>query len=211
MQNTPAPWDQGSRARASSNEMGPRPSNRESSHRDSRESRERIERLGVGSRHQQQQGHHSRNDSGNTGIASSADFAETHSQAVGRRHDYDVQSMETDLSSPRHTHAKNPIPAPIVTVRSEFPTLNRSRQQQSLTCLVTIEVPEGKWNPDPEDLRNVPPVPPLPQDDAASMRPSVRKRHVPSDPVYEAPEILEQVTEELKNRVDNWHGLEFQR
>lgn len=116
--------------------------------------------------------------------------------------------METDLSSPRSNHTKNPIPAPIVTVRSEFPTLNRSRQQQSLTCLVTIEVPDGKWHPDPEDLRHAPPVPPLPQiDEYEEKEPVARPRALS----YDAPELLEEITEELRTRVDNWHGLDFQR
>lgn len=177
--------------------------NRESSLRDSRDSqRSRIEKLGIGQRQ------HQRNDSGATGQASSTDYSEP---PQARRHDYDVQSMETDLSSPRHLAAKNPIPAPIVTVRSEFPTLSRSRQQQSLTCLVTIEVPEGKWHPDLDDLRHAPPVPPLPQDDGVSVK---HRRSPPTpqpEPIYEAPEVLGEVTEELKARVDNWHGLEFQR
>ncbi|KKY20101.1 putative von willebrand and ring finger domain protein [Phaeomoniella chlamydospora] len=119
--------------------------------------------------------------------------------------------METDLSGPRNGLSRNPIPPPIVTVRSEFPTLNRSRQQQSLTCLVTIEVPEGKWQPDPDDLRNAPPVPPLPQDEMMGNKQARAAPVNTTDPVYEAPEVLEEVTEELKVRVDNWHGLEFAR
>ena len=96
---------------------------------------------------------HMRSDSGATGVASSADYAGTHDG----RHPYDLQSMEASLS-PRGM-VKSPIPPPTVTVRSEFPTLSRSRQQQSLTCLVTVEVVEGKWRPDPEDVRGVPPMP----------------------------------------------------
>jgi hypothetical protein len=56
---------------------------------------------------------HLRSDSGATGVASSHDYAAAQD---GRRHDYDVQSMETSLSSPRGL-LKNPIPAPTVTVR----------------------------------------------------------------------------------------------
>lgn len=207
-QNTPTPWDnQTLRDRPRSHESGNRSENRESRnphHRDSRDSqRERIERLGIGSRQ------HTRNDSGATGVASSGEYADGQQNATGRRHDYDVQSMETDLSSPRASLTKNPIPPPSVTVRSEFPTLNRSRQQQSLTCLVTIEVPDGKWHPDPDDLRHAPPVPAIPQDEAhGSVKSPINRQ---PDLSYEAPEVLDEITEELRLRVDNWHGLEFQR
>ena len=212
-QNTPTPWDTQTvqdhpRTRDGSDSQG-RPQSQQQHHdpRDSRQresshSRERSERMRSMSRQ------HMRNDSGTTGVASSGDYADTHNP-TGRRHDYDVQSMETSLSSPRGL-LKNPIPAPTVTVRSEFPTLNRSRQQQSLTCLVTVEVLEGKWRPDPEDMRSVPPVP--------SVHPSENygrsKSPAPSrafEQMYESPEALDEITEDLHSRVDNWHGLDFSR
>jgi hypothetical protein len=122
--------------------------------------------------------------------------------------------MESDLS-PRATHIKNPIPAPIVTVRSEFPTLNRSRQQQPLTCLVTVEVPDGHWRPDMEDLRFTPLNSQLPAEDiynpirSPTMPPS---RPPPPEPKENiARENLDEIAEELRLRVDNWHGLEFAR
>ncbi|KAL1855965.1 hypothetical protein Plec18170_003832 [Paecilomyces lecythidis] len=174
------------------------------SRRDSHTSaqRDRVERLTV-SRQQQ----HSRNDSGATGSAGEYPDGQHHS--TGRRHDYDVQAMESDLS-PRQGTMKNPIPPPIVTVRSEFPTLNRSRQQQSLTCLVTVEVPDGNWRPDVEDLRHAPPVQSQPPDDIYSpvRAPSVQGARSLQ---YEPQENLEEITEDLRTRVDNWHGLEFQR
>jgi hypothetical protein len=208
-QSTPAPWDSQvsnhqPRDYRSSDRSGYRDS-REHSQRDSREvQRERIERLGVGGQQ------HSRNESG-AATVSTTDFADTHT-ATTRRHDYDVQSMETDLSSTRPAAMKNPIPPPIVTVRSEFPTLNRSRQQQSLTCLVTIEIPAGKWQPDPEDMQAPPPVPPLPQDDTYSpIKSPVHANNHTRALSSEPPEALEEITEELRTRVDNWHGLEFSR
>lgn len=134
-----------------------------------------------------------------------------------RPHEYDVQMMETAATplSPR-TMTRNPIPPPTVTVRSEFPTVNRSRQQQTITCLVTVEVPEGKWRPDPEDvggfvphgaLMPTPGGPPPPVDG----RPPSPARSVPRFYPYESPEVLEEMTENLRNRVDNWHGLDFSR
>ena len=222
-QNTPTPWDyQAGRDRPQ--QVRPEeqePEQRDTrgvSNRDSRGSqRERIERLGFGQQQQQQQQppqqqpqqqhQHARNGSG---TASSADFNEAQN-GTGRRHDYDVHAMETDLNSPRSSAIKNPIPAPVVTVRSEFPTLNRSRQQQSLTCLVTIEVPEGKWHPSTNDLQHAPPAQSLAHDEAYSsvkypVRPA-RAHQIPEEVL----EALEETTEELKARVDNWHGLEFER
>lgn len=159
-------------------------------------------------------GIHGRNESGDTGIVSTTDYADA-SHVHGRRHDYDVQSMETTLSAPKHV-AKNPIPAPTVTVRSEFPTLSKSRQQQSLTCLVTIEVVDGKWQPNPDDLRGPPPAAPstiaeepYQRQNAPSRLQSTPARQV--DSVHEELNALEEVKEELFKRVDNWHGLDFAR
>jgi hypothetical protein len=208
-QNTPTPWDQqGTRersapSRAEDHDYVNRGS-RGASNRDSRGSqRERIERLGFG------QPQHTRNESGN---ASSTEFADTHPDPdTGRRHDYDMHSVDTDLSSPRAGAHKNIIPPPMVTVRSEFPTLNRSRQQQSLTCLVTIEVPEGKWHPTPNDLRRAPPpLPPPPEESYQPEKSLVAPSHS-RKLSYETSKALEEITEDLKNRVDNWHGLEFNR
>lgn len=151
---------------------------------------------------------HIRSDSGATGVASSEGYAATHD---GRRHDYDVQAMETSLSSPRGL-LKSPIPAPTVTVRSEFPTLSRSRQQQSLTCLVTVEVVDGKWRPDPEDMRGAPPLPSIASatENFGRAKSPVRvQRHFEN--TYESQEALDEITEDLHSRVDNWHGLEFSR
>ncbi|CAD6565687.1 MAG: hypothetical protein ASARMPREDX12_006721 [Alectoria sarmentosa] len=222
---TPVPWDpQTGQERPSSRGSNHRNTQRESSHpQDARQmerekerqnrdmQRERIERYGSQNRGQQ----HKRNESANTGgVHSSGEYSDTHNNHnhTGRRHDYDVQSMETALSSPRASVIKNPIPAPTVTVRSEYPTLTRSRQQQSLTCLVTIEVPEGKWRPDPADLRGAPVLPSMQQDSATfSNRPASPAKSQQADWGYESPEVLEEITEDLRVRVDNWHGLDFSR
>ncbi|KAL8721209.1 MAG: hypothetical protein Q9225_002058 [Loekoesia sp. 1 TL-2023] len=217
-QNTPVPWDSHTqRERPRSPDSSYRSTQRDSREsqpvhreRDPRDSqRERVEKYG-GTRHQ-----HLRNESAGTGNTSTGEYTEGHHMNGGRRHDYDVQSMETALSSPRASLTKNPIPAPAVTVRSEYPTLSRSRQQQSLTCLVTIEVPEGKWSPDPADLRGAPILPPVQQEPIypSSARPgspaSIRQQ--PNDWPFESSEHLAEVTEDLRVRVDNWHGLDFQR
>lgn len=180
------------------------------SRRDSRDTssqRERVERLTSNSSRRQPS--HTRQDSGNTGVASSGEYTDGQQQSTGRRHDYDVQAMESDLS-PRPGAIKNPIPAPIVTVRSEFPTLNRSRQQQPLTCVVTVEVPDGHWRPDMEDLRFTPLNAKLPPEDIYSPVRSPTVVSTRSIPV-ESRENLDELAEDLRTRVENWHGLEFQR
>jgi hypothetical protein len=170
--------------------------------RDSRDSRDRYG--GTSSRG------HTRTDSEATGAASSGGYPETTLSGPARRHDYDVQAMETNLVSPRASVTRNPIPSPMVSVRSEFPTLTRSRQQQTLTCLVTIEVPDNKWRPDPDDLRTAPPVPTIRTEDVYA-RPPSPAQSAPRFYPYESPEVLEEITESLRVRVENWHGLDFQR
>ncbi|KAL1655695.1 hypothetical protein SLS61_001718 [Didymella pomorum] len=218
---TPTPWDNQSTMHSISGQTQGRSRNgsdasarfapshhtHQTRQRDSSHSRERgSDRGGSMSRQ------HLRSDSGATGRASSHDYAAAQD---GRRHDYDVQSMETSLSSP-HGHLKNPIPPPIVTVRSEFPTLSRSRQQQSLTCLVTVEVVEGKWRADPEDVRGAPPLPSIASaTESAYGRPKSparsRQAAYDFDTPYESEEVLDETTEDLHSRVDNWHGLDFSR
>lgn len=118
--------------------------------------------------------------------------------------------METSLASPR-TVTRNPIPAPTVTVRSEFPTITRSRQQQTLTCLVTVEVPDIKWRPDPEDLQAAPPPLAPPRPEEQFHRAPSPAQSAPRFYPYESAEVLAEMTESLRNRVDNWHGLDFSR
>ena len=121
--------------------------------------------------------------------------------------------MESETLSSRSHRAKNPIPTPSVLIRSEYPTLTRSRQQQSLTCLVTVEMPEGKWQPDIEEIRHMRPGLTETVERTHKHGPSASNsrshKHVlePS----ESAEELERVTEDLHARVDNWHGLDFSR
>lgn len=162
--------------------------------------------LSAGSRQR-----HVRDGSGATGAASSGEYND--SQHL-RHHDYDVQAMESDLSIRPGSMFRNAIPAPTVTIRSEFPTLNRSRQQQPLTCLITVEVPEGSWQPGMDEIPPMPPPRssrlPNPQSDFYAPKRSISTRE--SRPVqYEPQERLDEVAEDLRMRVDNWHGLDFRR
>jgi hypothetical protein len=145
---------------------------------------------------------------------------------VIRRHEYDYHSMENE-SSPRNS-VSNPIPPPSLTVKSEFPTLSRSKVQQSLTCLVTLEVTEKKWQNYADDLPAIPSVPtPILYDQQYQSPPSPtgrsqysfdrpdalsgRSRERELEHEREQQELLAGITEELRNRVENWHGLDFNR
>ena len=211
-QTTPTPWD-------SQTVRGDRPRSRESndryrdskgsreyhSQRDSKDvQRERVERYGSTASDVARS--HGRNNSTGTGLGSSqGDYTESH---TGRRHDYDVQAMETELNSPRSSMTRNPIPSPTVSVRSEYPTLTRSKQSQTLTCLITVEVPEGKWQPHPDDLRSAPPLPNVHHQEKEVVGPPQEDR---SGWIMETPEELDEITEDLRMRVENWHGLDFTR
>ncbi|KAA8907329.1 Pleckstrin homology domain-containing protein [Sphaerosporella brunnea] len=144
---------------------------------------------------------------------------------VIRRHEYDY--MDNELSS--RNSVSNPIPPPALTVKSEFPTLSRSKVQQSLTCLVTLEVVGGKWQNYADDLPAVPSAPtpnlydqqyPSPSSPTGrssqysferAEAPSARSRERELEHEREQQELLASITEELRNRVENWHGLDFNR
>ena len=204
-QNRPHSRGSGARPDAAGAHRGMRDPTPRGSLRDSRDSRD------APSSHRYNGQRHVRSDSEATGgVASSGGYPETTQSGPPRRHDYDVQAMETSLASPRAV-TRNPIPAPCVTVRSEFPTINRSRQQQTLTCLVTVEVPDSKWRPDPEDLQSAPPLAPPPARPEQPFRAPSPARSAPRFYPYESPEVLAEMTESLRSRVDNWHGLDFSR
>lgn len=236
-ESTPTPWETESVHRQPPNQQQPQQrqtpqhqpapsqysqqSHNQSPRRPPRQSREHLlpEQVRINSYQYERTAHHThgRQESADTGAVSNAvsagDYADTHNLG-GRRHDYDLQSMEASLSSPRHA-ARNPIPAPMVTVRSEFPTLSKSRQQQSLTCLVTVEVVDGKWQPSPEDFRGPPQIPtPIPEeayDPPAQPKAKSAPSHRAVDSVHEDTAAMEEVKEDLYRRCENWHGLDFAR
>lgn len=208
-QTTPMPWDRQTTHddAVSSRDVATRHS-RANSNRDSRDSqRMRIERLGIGTGPAFPTPNHARTDSGGN---ASSDFANDQASHP-RKHDYDLHAMETTVLGSQLKDTKQSIPCPIVTVRSEYPTLTRSRQQQSLTCLVTIEVPEGKWQPQLDDVQMAPPTPLVSSDSGIGIPNRQKPEPEQATLTYESPEVLEEITEELRIRVDNWHGLEFQR
>lgn len=199
---TPMPWDK-QQTHPRENEIYDAQSriSAKEINRDSRDSqRMRIERLGLTNQH-------SRNNSGN---ASSGDY-QPHEQT--RRHDYDVHAMETNVTEQSTKDHRNIIPSPLVLVRSEFPTITRSDHQQTLTCLVTVEVPEAKWRQQHEDHSQTPISPAQQQPQSLAPPPLQPSRNVqqatfiPTRPSHE----LNRLTADLKSRVDNWHGLEFSR
>lgn len=197
--NTPMPWDRPTQRE----EVQDDHSRLSASARDSRDSqRMRIERLGL-------TGQHSRNNSGNSGEYSTHENA-----APPRRHDYDLHAMETNVTEQaRMRDSRFAAPSPIVTVRSEFPTITRSNLQQSLTCLVTIEIPEMKKRPIMEDFQSPISPPAQHSDFALAPAPLQPPRFTPQPTFISNKSIqeLNQLTADLRARVDNWHGLEFSR
>nr|POE59371.1 hypothetical protein CFP56_24640 [Quercus suber] len=105
---------------------------------------------------------------------------------------------------------RNPIPAPTVTVRSEFPTITKSRQQQSLTCLVTVEVTDARWPMSPQ--RSISHAPSTPESPHSRLRPPqspVLKPVSPVDSVHQDDAELHRVKDDLLQRMDHWHGMEY--
>jgi hypothetical protein len=151
---------------------------------------------------------HVRSGSNVTAGYSGSEYPEPHPGGVGRRHDFDLQSMEASVSNTRGL-AANPIPPPMVTVRSEFPTLSRSRQQQSLTCLVTVEVSEANWQPSLGEGNSLSPGAGATSDFGGLRSPPPPPAYVAT--LQETPEELERITDELQHRVENWHGLDVTR
>ena len=127
-----------------------------------------------------------------------------------KQHDYEVQTMESDFSSRVHYLPRNPIPAPTMTIRSEFPTLSRCRQRQPLTCLVTVEVPEDSWQLDIDDV-----LPPSTTDSHfhEDLYPPPPARQSPSIMEFqlvqrESQEKLDEVTRHLRAGLERWHGVD---
>ena len=164
---------------------------------------------------------HNRNESNGT-YRTSGGMSGGSALSWKRHPEYDRVSVDSETASTRSARAKNPIPNPTITIKSEYPTLTRSRQQQNLTCLVTVEVPEGKWQPDIEDLRSMRPRLSQTVERNHKQGPSMSSQRNPK-PVMAKPapprmpepleseEELQRVTEDLHSRVDNWHGLDFSR
>ncbi|CAD6505392.1 BgTH12-00883 [Blumeria graminis f. sp. triticale] len=151
---------------------------------------------------------HARHDSDHT-RPPSVGYPETVMSGPQRRHEYELQAIEPGVTSPVPSINRNPIPPPTVVLRSEFPTLCRSRDQQTLTCLITVEVSESTWRPCLEDTRIV--ASPIPTPEEKFARPPSPAHSAPRPHPYESPEALYEITESLRQRVENWHGLDFSR
>jgi hypothetical protein len=74
-------------------------------------------------------------------------------------------------------------------------------------------VVEGKWRPNPDDMRGVPPLPTIASatETGSYGRGKSPSNRRPSEPHFESIERLDEITEDLHARVDNWHGLDFSR
>jgi hypothetical protein len=105
----------------------------------------------------------------------------------------------------RPRSVRNPIPGPIVSVKCEFQTLTRLSRGQEISCLVTIEVPKGKWKPRHSDILYLPTR-------------LVDTRSVQSDESEDVDEAMDEkalrlkdAAEQLYIRVPNWDTLDFRK
>lgn len=129
---------------------------------------------------------------------------------VSKRHGYDSKSGRVP-ALPLKDDLKSPIPPPILYVRSEYPTITRTRGQQSLTCLITVEIPEGNWKPDIEDFKACFDCDAEPREAPLESALLVARNDGRTEKPYEIQEELDFITQDLLSRVDNWHGLDFNR
>ena len=80
----------------------------------------------------------------------------------------------------------------------------------SKTAYHLTEVPEGKWRADPDDIRGVPPAPSMQGEERTGRSKSPAPSRI-FENIYMNPDVLDEATDELHARVDNWHGLDFSR
>nr|POF05993.1 hypothetical protein CFP56_53380 [Quercus suber] len=126
-----------------------------------------------------------------------------------RYHGYDAQATEVTVTSLRPT-IRNSVPPPAVTLRSEFPAITKSRQQQSLTCLVTVEVTNSRQSqPFHEQTSRSPSTPESLTSKLGLPRSPLLKSASPVDSVHEGQSALSRVKDELLQRMDHWHGMEY--
>lgn len=193
-------WD--SQPAQSSRGSFSQPINRDLQYKDGLGNRDRNGRYSTVSRRSQIY-----HNSGQTHNPSEA-YSETVVSLSHGKNGHERQISEMGVTSPVPSLIRNPIPPPSVTVRSEFPTINRSREQQMLTCLITVTVPDNNWRPDPEDLRR---ISSSAITEETYTRPPSPARSVPPIEPNDSPEKLNEITENLRQRVENWHGLDFSR
>ncbi|TQS37962.1 hypothetical protein Golomagni_01542 [Golovinomyces magnicellulatus] len=193
-------WD--SQPAQSSRGSFSQPINRDLQYKDGFDNRDRNGRYSTVSRRSQIY-----HNSGQTHTPSEA-YSETVVSLSHGKNGHERQISEMGVTSPVPSLIRNPIPPPSVTVRSEFPTINRSREQQMLTCLITVTVSDNNWRPDPEDLRRI--SSPAIAEESYTRPPSPARSVPPLEP-NDSPEKLSEITENLRQRVENWHGLDFSR
>lgn len=101
---------------------------------------------------------------------------------------------------------KNPIPPPTIHIKSEYPNLTRSEEARVLICVVTVEVPSGRWKPNKDELGLLRKIP-----ETRSMQSTQSESYAESsdEDSAEDSEDLQREASDLRDKVDNWHGLPF--
>ncbi|KAJ8610971.1 hypothetical protein MRB53_038184 [Persea americana] len=120
------------------------------------------------------------------------------------------QISSTSSTPPVPAFLSSPIPPPIISLRSEYPSIQRSTKQQNLTCLVTVEVPQQKWLAHAQQLHLLPstePEVPAPADSAIGSTAGDSE----GKPQVLSADAAAATAEALRSCVDNWHGLDFSK
>lgn len=93
--------------------------------------------------------------------------------------------------------------------------MTRSKQPQSLTCLITVEVPDTGFRPHFGDQQVLQKVGSTISEPLPVSRPPTPPQETETEEEEEdddePTEDLQRIAEELHARVDNWHGLDFAR
>lgn len=91
---------------------------------------------------------------------------------------------------------------PTLTLRSEYARLSPMNQKQTLACVVTVEVPQSNWKAHAEDA-----VQPRRLADTRSVLSKESDVSAENAAVEAQQQDLERVAEALKERINNFHGL----
>lgn len=199
---TPMPWDKspGREELAHLGESQYRGEPQELDSEGQESQRMRIKRYGPASQH-------SRNNSENEALQKLAEHP-----ASSRQHTFD-QNPDGPAASKEPNKPQNATCwPPVVTVRSEFPTIIRSSHQQTLTCLVTVEVPESRHRHFTESPKISAPAA-KPFHDIVAPTESFTF-HSSDGEILRNPnssESRDRLVSDLKEKVEDWHGLDVTR
>lgn len=144
--------------------------------------------------------------------ATSSEPSSPRFQPTSSRNGDEPHSPES-LNGKRRLSMKYPIAEPVIKLRSEFPSIIKSHKQQSLTCMITVEVAESKWPAHPVDFRQPAVVPATIDEELPAVQhiTDSAEEFNATQPSEKDLAVLEGLRDDLFQRVENWHGLDYQR